>query len=84
MTEQLITVKKLVKNYQTGEVEVRALDGVSFSIEKGFITVIDGPQRQGGGHALPCPRHPDEGAVPRPAIEFGEGDVLFPRRSHID
>jgi putative ABC transport system ATP-binding protein len=43
----LIVAKDLVKTYQMGEEEVRALDGVSFSIPKGGYCAIVGPSGSG-------------------------------------
>lgn len=42
-----IEVKDLVKKYQTGEVEVTAVDDISFEIEKGEIVVIVGASGAG-------------------------------------
>ena len=43
----LITAEKLVKHYKMGDETVRALDGVSFKIEKGEFCAIIGPSGSG-------------------------------------
>ncbi len=43
----MITFQNISKTYQVGEQEVKALDNVSFSIEKGKFTVILGPSGSG-------------------------------------
>lgn len=43
----LIKVLNLSKIYQSGEVEVRALDGVSFEVKKGEFVAIMGPSGSG-------------------------------------
>jgi putative ABC transport system ATP-binding protein len=43
----LIETNNLKKIYKTGEVETRALDGVSFEIKKGEFTAIMGPSGSG-------------------------------------
>ena len=43
----LITATDLVKKFSLGEVEVTALDGISFTIEEGELTVILGPSGSG-------------------------------------
>ena len=42
-----IEVKDLVKKYKTGDIEVHAVDSVSFEIEKGEVVVIVGPSGAG-------------------------------------
>ncbi|MBQ7934865.1 MAG: ATP-binding cassette domain-containing protein, partial [Clostridia bacterium] len=44
---ELLRVENLVKTYGKGESEVRALDGVSFSVEKGEFLAIIGPSGSG-------------------------------------
>ncbi len=43
----LIEVRDMVKIYNTGDVELRALDGVSFSIEQGEFVAVMGPSGSG-------------------------------------
>ncbi|MFN3950839.1 MAG: ABC transporter ATP-binding protein [Thermaurantimonas sp.] len=43
----VIIVRDVFKIYQTGEVEVRAVDGVSFTINPGEFTAIIGPSGSG-------------------------------------
>ena len=43
----IIEVKDLVKIYKTGDVELRALDTVSFSIQKGEFVCVMGPSGSG-------------------------------------
>ncbi|MBR2587662.1 MAG: ABC transporter ATP-binding protein [Bacilli bacterium] len=43
----MITFQNVSKTYQVGDQEVKALDDVSFSIEKGKFTVILGPSGSG-------------------------------------
>jgi putative ABC transport system ATP-binding protein len=47
MAQPIIQIEKLVKTFSMGENEVRALDGVSFSIEKGEMLAIMGPSGSG-------------------------------------
>src|SRR5690554_3600312 len=42
-----INVKDIQKIYQMGDLEIKAADGVSFTIEKGSFTVIVGPSGAG-------------------------------------
>ena len=43
----MITFDHINKNYQVGDQKVKALDDVSFSIEKGQFTLILGPSGSG-------------------------------------
>ena len=43
----IIEVKDLVKVYRTGDVELHALDGVSFTIERGEFVCVMGPSGSG-------------------------------------
>jgi putative ABC transport system ATP-binding protein len=43
----VIDVRGLVKTYHTGEVELRALDNVSFSVKKGEFVCVMGPSGSG-------------------------------------
>ena len=43
----MIKVKNISKIYKTGEVEVRALDGVSFEIKRGEFVAVMGPSGSG-------------------------------------
>ena len=47
MEENYITFKDVVREYQTGQISVRAADGISFSLEKGKFNVIVGPSGAG-------------------------------------
>lgn len=42
-----ISLKDVVKIYKMGEVEIRAVDGIDFDIEKGELVVITGPSGSG-------------------------------------
>jgi len=60
----LIDVRDIVKIYRTGDVELRALDGVSFSVEQGEFVSIMGHSGSGKStmmNVLGCLDVPDEG-----------------------
>ncbi len=47
MKEDFVKLEHVTKVYQMGEVEIRAVDGVDFSIKKGEFVVIVGPSGAG-------------------------------------
>lgn len=63
---EILRVENLTKVYGKGENEVRALDGVSFSVEKGEFVAIIGPSGSGKStllHILGAVDEPSSGKV---------------------
>ena len=46
-TEDFVKLEKVTKVYQMGEVQIRAVDGIDFTISKGEFVVIVGPSGAG-------------------------------------
>ena len=77
----LIDVRDIVKIYKTGDVELRALDGVTFSVEQGEFVSIMGHSGSGKStmmNILGCLDVPTEGSYALNGREVGtlSGDDL--------
>ena len=71
---EILRVENLTKVYGKGENEVRALDGVSFSVEKGEFVAIIGPSGSGKSTLLHILGAVDE---PSSAKVFMDGKDVF-------
>lgn len=75
--DYVIQTKELTKTYKVGEVEVHALAGVSFTIERGEVMAIMGPSGSGKStlmNLLGCLDHPTSGSYTLDGEEVAELD----------
>lgn len=52
MADEIISLNQVIKEYQVGEVKIRAADGISFAINRGELTVVLGPSGAGKSTVL--------------------------------
>ena len=69
MNKPLIAFENVVKVYHMGEVEIRAVDGADFTVDKGEFTVIVGPSGAGKTTIL--------NIGPRQLTEYRRYDIGF-------
>jgi putative ABC transport system ATP-binding protein len=77
MTDNVILVKEIKKIYKIGAIEVHALDGVSFTIERGEVVSIMGPSGSGKStlmNMLGCLDHPTSGSYQLDGEEVSDLD----------
>ena len=71
----LLDVRDLTKIYRTGDMELRALDGVSFSVERGEFVCVMGPSGSGKStmmNILGCLDVPSEGSYVLDSVDVKE------------
>lgn len=74
MAEPVIAVEGLSKRYMTGDIEVHALDGVSFAVAPGEFVAIMGPSGSGKStlmNLIGCLDRPTEGRLRLEGIDIG-------------
>lgn len=59
--KDFVKLKNVTKIYQMGEVQIRAVDGIDFSIDKGRICSCGRSQRSRKNHGFKYPRRHGQG-----------------------
>ena len=86
---EILKVTNLSKHYKQGDVTVKALDDVSFSVKKGEFVAIVGPSGSGKStllHLLGCVDSPTRGDIEIDGInisDLNEEKLTIFRRRHI-
>ncbi|HAN10557.1 MAG TPA: macrolide ABC transporter ATP-binding protein [Clostridiales bacterium] len=86
---KILSVNNIKKYYQMGDVEVRALDGISFDIHSGEFVVILGPSGSGKSTLLNIiggMDNPTDGTVTfkdRDITNYNEKELTYYRRNDI-
>ena len=73
--KDFVKLKNVTKIYQMGEVQIRAVDGIDFSIDKGEFVVVVGPSGAGKTTVLNILGGMDKGrilAILKPHIFFDD------------
>ncbi len=87
--EPIISVKDVVKEYEMGEVKIRAANGVSFEVNRGELVVVLGPSGAGkstvlnilGGMDFPTSGEVWVGG--KDIAKFSRNELTMYRRKHI-
>ena len=77
MSERVIDIENVTKVYQMGDVEVRALQGVTCHVDRGEFVAIIGPSGSGKStlmNIIGCLDQPTEGIYRLDGIDVGELD----------
>ena len=83
-TRPVISIRNLVKTYVVGEVEVRALRGVSLEVQPGEFVAVTGPSGSGKStlmHILGCLDRPTSGQYILDGHDVSRMSSETPRRA---
>ena len=89
MSSAAVAARELAKVYGSGETEVRALDGVDLTIERGEMVAIMGPSGSGKStllHLIGALETPSSGSIEiggRELADLDDGELTLLRRERI-